>query len=161
MPSRSEPYRPTAPTVAELAAGAVLLSESGEETLLLHQRDEDRWCFPKGHVDPGESLPDAALREIREETGLSEVRLGGEVDEVSYRFYQPATQRNVQKTVVYFLAFTGERSARPEKIFDRAEWLDLPTARDRVKFPADRRVIDAVIRKRQPTQRPPARTSFE
>jgi len=148
VPPRSEPYRPSAPIVAELAAGAVLLSESGEETLLLHQRDEDRWCFPKGHVDPGESLQDAALREIREETGLTEVRLGSEVDEVSYRFYQPKTKRNVQKTVVYFLAFTPERSARPEEIFDRAEWVDLATARDRLKFPTDRRVIEAVLRTR-------------
>jgi len=149
VPPRSEPYRPTAPIVAELAAGAVLLSESGEETLLLHQRDEDRWCFPKGHVDPGESLTDAALREIREETGLSDVRLGSEVDEVSYRFYQPETKRNVQKTTVYFLAFTPERSAHPEKLFDRAEWFDLTTARGHVKYPTDRRVIDAVLKARK------------
>ncbi len=157
VPPRSEPYRPTAPIVAELAAGAVLLSESGQETLLLHQRDEDRWCFPKGHVDPGESLAEAALREIREETGLSAVRLGREVDEVSYRFYQPRTQRNVQKTVVYFLAFTPERSAHPEKIFDRAEWLDLAAARDRVKFPTDRRVIEAVLRTRNRPEESPAK----
>jgi len=148
VPARSEPYRPTAPIVVELAAGAVLLSESGEETLLLHQRDEDRWCFPKGHVDPGESLTEAALREIREETGLSEIRLGREVDEVSYRFYQPRTNRNVYKTTVYFVAFTRERTARPEKIFDRAEWFDLTTARDQVKYPTDRRVIDRVLEAR-------------
>jgi len=157
VPPRSEPYRPSAPIVAEIAAGAVLLSESGEETLLLHERDEDRWCFPKGHVDPGESLADAALREIREETGLSEVRLGSEVEEVSYRFYQPRTQRNVQKTVVYFVAFTPERSAHPEKIFDRAEWLDLATARDRVRFPADRQVIEAVLRARSRSAASPAK----
>jgi len=150
---RSEPYRPELTIVAELAAGAVLLRDSAEETLLLHQRDEDRWCFPKGHVDPGESLADAAVREIREETGFTDVRLGEEVAEVSYRFYRPKTQENVHKTTVYFLAYTSEASPHPEKIFDRAEWVDLKTARERVKYPTDRVVIDAVLRTRSRTVR--------
>jgi len=154
--SRSEPYRPSAPIIAELAAGAVLLNESGTETLLLHQRDEDRWCFPKGHVDPGESLADAAVREIREETGFSDVRLGTEVTEVSYRFYRPGTRQNVYKTTVYFVAVTRDRVAHPEKIFDRGEWMDLKTARSRVKYPTDRRVIDAVIQSQKRSVTGPA-----
>jgi len=144
VPVRSAPYRPTAPIISELAAGAVLLSNEGTRALLLHQRDEDRWCFPKGHVDPGESLETAARREIREETGLTGVRLGEEIMEVSYRFYRPASRVNVHKTVIYFLAHAPERPARPEPMFDRAEWTDLDRARDLVKFSTDRRVIDAV-----------------
>ena len=158
MPAKSEPYRPDAAIIAELAAGAVLLDEDSLETLLLHQRDEDRWCFPKGHVDPGESLAEAALREIREETGLSSIRLDAEVAEVSYRFYRPKTRENVHKTTVYFLAFTAERSAHPEKMFDRAEWFDLEAARARVKYPTDRRVIDAALRHRQRTAGTPTPT---
>jgi len=131
--------------VAELAAGALLLHDPTGETLLLHQRDEDRWCFPKGHVDPGESLTEAALREIHEETGMRDVRLGAEVAEVSYRFYRPKTSENVYKTTVYFLAYTPERAARTEKIFDRAEWFALGAARERVKYPTDRRVIDTAM----------------
>ena len=154
MPARSAPYRPTAPIVSELAAGAVLLSPRGDRALLLHQRDEDRWCFPKGHVDPGESLARAARREIREETGLSNIRLGDELLEVSYRFYRPATRTNVQKTVVYFLAHTTERPAAPEAMFDRAEWVDLGRVRSLVKYGTDRRVIDAVRALRPPARRP-------
>lgn len=148
VPARSAPFRPNSPIVAELAAGAVVLHEGSEETLLLHEREEDRWCFPKGHVDPGESLEEAAVREIREETGLSDVRLEHELLEVSYRFFDLRKGRNVHKTAVYFLGRTREREIHPEPIFDRAEWVDLPTARTRVKFPADRQVLDAAHRDR-------------
>jgi len=144
---RSTPYRANSPIVSELAAGALLLNRSGTETFLLHHREDRRWCFPKGHVDPGESLAETAAREIREETGFSRVRLGPEVDEVSYRFYRPAERRNVHKTVVYFLAVTPEREPHPEPIFDRTEWVSLRTARSRVKFGTDRHVIDTVLRK--------------
>ena len=148
MPARSLPYRPRAPIVAELAAGALLFRDSGNRTLLLHHAAEDRWCFPKGHVDPGESLGEAAAREVREETGLRDVRIGKEIAEVSYRFYRPRTRENVYKTVVYFVARTTDRELRTEEIFDRAEWVPLRTARRRVKYRTDRVVIDALLAKR-------------
>jgi 8-oxo-(d)GTP phosphatase len=142
MPKSAEPYRPDAPTVPELAAGVVIFEGPGGRVFLMHQTDEDRWCLPKGHVDPGESLATTALREVREETGFEHVALAGEIREVSYRFFQPKRGLNVHKTVVYFRGTTSERSPRLEPLFDRAEWVELSDAIRRVPYAADREVLE-------------------
>ncbi len=54
-----------------LTGSAIVVSATGEGTLLLHHRKLDRWLQPGGHADPGETTGEAvALREALEETGL-------------------------------------------------------------------------------------------
>jgi 8-oxo-dGTP pyrophosphatase MutT (NUDIX family) len=139
--SRGRPYRPDAPIVPELAAGAVVVHrESGQVGLLFHQ-SEQRWALPKGHVEAGESLKETALREVREETGLREVELDAEIAEVTYRFFDAERGTNVEKVSVYYLGFTSERILSPEPIFARAEWVELPEAVRRVPYESDRMVL--------------------
>lgn len=143
----SEPFRPDRPAVSEVAAGAVVARDGTREVVLLHHMLEDRWCFPKGHLETGESILQAAGREVAEETGFREFRLAEELGEVSYRFYDPRRDVNVLKTTIYFLAFTPEPIPRPEPLFDRWEWLPLPAARARVEFDSERRVLDLAERR--------------
>lgn len=129
--------------MAELAAGAVVVEPRGRRFLVLHEVAEDRWCFPKGHVEPGESLLEAARREVEEECGLGDLEFREELGEVAYRFYQPERGRNVLKTSVYFLAFASHTRTRLEAGFDLARWEPTPTARSLLRYETDRRMLAA------------------
>lgn len=77
-------------------AGAVVFRKDGEEPqvlLVTSRRNPSHWIFPKGHVDPGETLEEAALREAYEEAGVDGAIVGSaaavsfEVDGRRYRVH--------------------------------------------------------------------------
>lgn len=53
-----------------LGCSALIRDESGNKVLLTKRADNGQWCLPGGGVDPGETVEEACLREIDEETGL-------------------------------------------------------------------------------------------
>jgi 8-oxo-dGTP diphosphatase len=64
------------------AAGAIVWSDDGE-VAVVHRPRYDDWSFPKGKLEPGETMPFAAVREVAEESGL-DVHLGPMLGDVSY-----------------------------------------------------------------------------
>ncbi len=91
---------------AESAGGIILRDVGGELKIALaqHQRSINTWVLPKGHVEPGETIEQAALREIHEEAGLHTVQL------IKYlgSFIRESVKSNgdiVQKTVHFYLAY--------------------------------------------------------
>lgn len=93
------------------AAGVLLVTEARPREFLL-MRHADRWDLPKGHAEPGESLRETALREMREETGIDPrlVRLDPEpLLRLEYPVRYPAWSRSVPKQVFYFLGFVPAR----------------------------------------------------
>jgi 8-oxo-dGTP pyrophosphatase MutT (NUDIX family) len=58
--------------LGEIRCGAAAFIRDSEGRILLTRRsDNGRWCLPGGHVDPGESVAEACIREVMEETGLA------------------------------------------------------------------------------------------
>jgi ADP-ribose pyrophosphatase YjhB (NUDIX family) len=63
-------YFASDPTVVRLTVSAVVRRvRGGEEILLMQRSDNGMWTIPGGHVDPGESVTSAVVREVLEETG--------------------------------------------------------------------------------------------
>lgn len=83
----------------EKSCGAIVFTKSSAEyKFLIIQHLAGHYGFPKGHVEPGETEEQTALREIYEETGLQVTLLEGFRIEDHY-----LVKQNVPKTVVYFL----------------------------------------------------------
>jgi ADP-ribose pyrophosphatase YjhB (NUDIX family) len=53
-----------------VGASAVIFDETREKVLVTRRSDNGRWCLPSGAVDPGETVEEACIREVLEETGL-------------------------------------------------------------------------------------------
>jgi len=136
---RSGPPRKGKPTQATASSGAAVVGP-GDRILLLRRADEDIWCLPKGTVEPGESLEETAVREVREETGLR-VRLLQPLHKVRYSFFWPPGGVNYDKTVAYFLAEPIGGRLEPEPGFDEARWVTREEAMRLLHWKNDKEVV--------------------
>lgn len=127
-----------APPVVQ-AAGAVLwrpdeASDGSHLVAVVHRPRYDDWSLPKGKVDPGESEPITAAREVLEETGYA-CELGRRLASVSYPL-----ETGVKK-VRYWAARTLGGEFEPNSEVDELAWLPVKDAMKRLQYPDDRKVL--------------------
>jgi 8-oxo-dGTP pyrophosphatase MutT (NUDIX family) len=138
------------------SAGVIVFhrSDSGCRFLLLLSRLTKRplWEFPKGGVDEGETITEAALRELREETGLAEesIRMIGEFQHrEEYRFTSGKGDARtlVRKEVTYFLAESQSVDVRlSAHEASQFAWLPFDDAIRKLKYKARRDMLREAAR---------------
>jgi 8-oxo-(d)GTP phosphatase len=127
-----------------LAAGAVCWRIVGGKVriLLVHRTQHKDISLPKGKLDPGELLPQTAVREVEEETGLV-VALGAPLGQVRY------TIPSGRDKVVYYWSAEVDAHAlesarfRPNDEIESLEWVSINKARNRLTYPHDVDIVDA------------------
>ena len=149
----------------EKSAGAVIFRKAagGRIEYLLLQRPEKTWCFPKGMIEKGEKLEEAARREAQEETGLKNFDfIGGFKETVKYFFkakYDYQIKRGLRlgdgvlKFVTHFLA-EADKNEEVKISFEHTDfaWLEFDEALKILRIGSDKQILkkaDEFLRKQK------------
>ena len=120
-----------------VAAGAVIYKKEKDYLFaVIHRPHHDDWSFPKGKVDLGESIEEAAKREILEETGL-EVQFEKTLKSQQYEV------KGKEKIVHYWLAKNLiDINFKPNDEVDELKWLNKSQANKILSYQADRFLLE-------------------
>jgi len=129
------------PTLDQVSAGGVVYRGSGAdaEFVIVRVVPELRWQLPKGLIDEGETLEQAALREVREESGMT-AEIVGKIETIEYWFTADwdNSRRRIHKFVHFYLMrhVDGDGSDHDHEV-DEVRWVTLDEALQTLKFKSE------------------------
>ena len=111
--------------------------------LALCGRRSGLWALPKGTPDPGESLEQTALREVREETGL-EVEIEAPLGHIEYWFARPG-ERIHKRVHFYLMGARGGSVEDHDPEFDTVDWFPAASASGTLTYPTEAEVVQRAM----------------
>lgn len=129
-------------TVDVRAAGAVVWRPTGE-IALVHRPRYDDWSFPKGKLEPGETAPFAAVREVAEEAGVA-VTLGPSLGEIRYEVTEG------RKLVRYWAGPAGGGAFAANEETDELAWVTPGRAAELLTYSHDLDVLARFLERGRP-----------
>lgn len=121
-----------------LAAGGIVIRQSGPDRIeiaIVHRPIREDWSYPKGKVEPKETLTECALREVLEETGLR-CRIVSFVGTTEYR-----DRKDRRKIAAYWVMTPEEGRFRSSEEVDEMRWVELGEAARLLTYERDRELL--------------------
>ena len=128
-------------------AGGVIVGPTGKVAVV--NQNGNSWSLPKGGVDPGESLSQAAEREIKEETGIRKLEFVTELG--TYQRQRIAISEGPKddqeiKEITFFLYKTAETKLAPEDPDNpEARWVDIDNVSSLLTHTKDKAFFESII----------------
>jgi ADP-ribose pyrophosphatase YjhB (NUDIX family) len=133
------------PTKNQVSAGGVAFRKRLEKiyVALISVGDEKRWQLPKGTVGKNESYEEAAMREVREETGL-ETEMVAPLDTIEYWYFSGSGARRVRfhKFVHFFLLrYKHGKTSDHDAEVNEARWVEIGRAEAMLAFTSEKKIV--------------------
>jgi 8-oxo-dGTP pyrophosphatase MutT (NUDIX family) len=128
-----------------IAAGGLVQNRKGE-ILLIYRRG--CWDLPKGKLDAGELIPECAIREVQEETGIQTLELGPFICTTTHTYFDKWLNKDVEKQTHWYamLSLANETLVpQTEEDIENIEWVPLEQLPQYLHqtYPTIRSVFDA------------------
>lgn len=137
----------------EKSVGAVVFRRDGDKIyfLLLHYKS-GHWDFPKGHIEKGESNEQTLRREVKEETGINDLKILPDFERRVYYVYRAKGEErkkriksraaiNIFKKVAYHLAKTKTEEIKISSEHINYKWLEYKEALEKITYRGPRRIL--------------------
>lgn len=130
--------------------GIICVHETAGEPLLLlvEHVQGDHWAFSKGTPEAGETPLQTAIRELYEETNVSDVHLVDDISFIEEYTYETTDGKTVHKVNTFFLGFVDDTTQAQATILDeiaQVAWLPANAARERLTHNEAKQVLDQVL----------------
>ena len=123
------------------AGGVVYRLHEGGALFLLIRDSYQNWGFPKGHLESGERAEDAAMREVREETGIDDLALRGRIETIDWYFRFRG--QLIHKVCHFYLMETSQARTNPQQAegITACQWVAYDDARSAISYANARKVL--------------------
>ncbi len=128
----------------QFSAGGVVYRKSGSapEVIILTRGEGKVFCLPKGKIEKSETPQEAALREVKEETGLNGI-IEREIGKIKYWFYSDEDKASVRKTVTFFLIkYESGDTSDHDTDAEEVRWLPIGEALKIMSYPSEREIAE-------------------
>lgn len=122
--------------IKEVSAGGLVYRQADDGYYFILILDAyGKWTFPKGHVEEGENPEEAASREVKEETGLKNLKLGDYLGETEVKVHKP-NEKPFRKLIKYYLLATKDQKLKlpGTKEVQDVKWYPLQEALDTLDY---------------------------
>lgn len=124
--------------VHETTSGGIIFRRNdkrgGRIEILLIQDAKNRWTIPKGHVEEGEEPRQTAEREIREETGLQEMKVLNWLGKVGFRYRRGPTLVLMTMHIYLVKGLGNTAQLNPEDWLNDIRWFPVNQAIDKIAY---------------------------